>query len=135
MKVLILLIALSSLSFSQTTSGELEYKAPSFVVTSSEMENLTNCWARIFQREDFEGASAMIVGYTSWSDMKNGTSPLWSGAINSVETGPNARLILYGSPYFSDEDHVIESGVSVRNLPQTPPGNSIQSLKLFCEVN
>lgn len=134
MKTLIASLLLFSLaSFSQTAPEQDIYASPNLVVSGTNFENLTDCWARIYERESFQGRTALLVGYTTWAQSLPEGWPAWTGNIGSVRVGPGARLILYGEPYFVDEDHTVTGGVSVRDLPEAPIGDRIESIKLLCD--
>ena len=136
MKALLILLAFfSQASFSQTDSGEGFYQSPEMVVSGTDFTKVTDCWAKIHERENFAGRSLTLVGYTTWADLKENDIPQWVRRLSSAQVGPAARLVLYGRPYFSDEDHAITSGVSVRDLPEVPAGQEFSSLKLVCDPN
>lgn len=129
--VVLAMIFFSLLSFGQT-EGEGVYESPGLVVTGIDFEDLTGCWAKIYDGPDFNGRSITVVGYTNWANLSTTGWPEWSGQIDSVEVGPDATLVLYGLPFFADEDHTIVGGVSVRNVSQVPAGDSLESLRLSC---
>lgn len=129
------LLLFSSASFSQTSSGQDVYQSPDLVVSGVDFESITGCWAKIYEGENFSGRSVSLVGYTTWAELSPNSWPAWSGRLNSAEVGPDARLVLYGEPYFADEDHAITSGVSVDQIPEVPVGDRIESLKLLCDPN
>lgn len=132
MKVLaIIAFFFHATSFSQV-SGEGVYETPDLVVTGLDFENMTECWAIIYDGPNFNGRSITVVGYTAWADLSLNGWPNWEGQIDSVIVGPGATLSLYGLPFFADEDHTITGGVSVSNLTEVPLGDALESLRLTC---
>lgn len=132
MKVLALsLILFSSVSFSQVT-GEGVDETPSLIVSGLDFEDMTKCWAKIYDGQDFNGRSITLVGYTAWPNLNMPGWPNWEGQIDSVVVGPGAVLTLYGLPMFADEDQTITGGISVRNLVDVPLGDAVESLRLTC---
>lgn len=123
----------NQIAFAQTATTEDIYASPEMVVSGVDFEELTDCWARLYERENFAGRSALLVGYTTWAQASPGNWPGWVGRVESVQVGPGARLVLYGSPYFVDKDHTVTGGVAVGQMPDEPLGDQVGSVKLLCD--
>lgn len=134
---MLLLAGILPLAHGQSASDQNIYQPTNYIISGTDFTRVTDCWAKIYQGSNFNGASLTLIGFTTWEDMSQtdwpGVSALGAPKINSVEVGPGARLILYKEPYFSDEEHNVSPGVSVRELPLPPNADGIRSIKLLCD--
>lgn len=130
--IVLILVFFQGISYSQV-SREGVFEAPSLIVSGLKFEEMTNCWAKLYDGPGFTGSSITLVGYTAWPELDKNDWPNWKGIIDSVVVGPGAVLTLYGLPLFEDEDQTITEGLSVRSLAEVPPGDAVESLRLTCK--
>ncbi len=138
MKTVTLIVSLFTglIAFAQVRTGGALYASPRLVVSGTGFENLTGCWAKIFQRENLAGEGLLIVGYTSWTRMAADDSlPNWSEKINSIEVGPEARLELFSDPYLTRRQKLVSGGVILTEVPYDNNVTSVGSLRLVCVPN
>lgn len=102
-------------------------------ITVIEQDTFANgCWARVYDGHDFKGDWLTVVGPNAAPDMtvveKN-----WTGEIDSVEVGPNAKLTLYGGKSYTDKDIVFNAGTRTGNLRKVHALDDIESMILECQ--
>lgn len=138
MKTVTLIVSLFTglIIYAQVSTGSALYASPRLILSGTGFENLTGCWAKIFERENLAGESLLIVGYTSWTRMDGDTSlPNWSERIKSVEVGPEAKLEMFSDPYLTRRQNLVAGGVIVTEVPYDAGVTHVGSLRLVCDPN
>ncbi|MDN5752986.1 MAG: hypothetical protein L0H15_06860 [Nitrosospira sp.] len=91
------------------------------------------CWAKLYDKENFQGDSLLLAGRINWPHMIGPRGYNWEGNVRSIETGPKANLTLYDNRHFQDQDVFIGAGKRVAELSNKMGFlDSVHSLMLSC---
>lgn len=110
---------------SQTQAGAGAGKAPpappiillvpiDVVGTNSAIKK--GCWTRIYDRENYVGDSLTVIGPAALADMTGPYGLNWDDRVNSIETGPNATVMVYDNEDFRDPVAQFKPGQRVPDL-------------------
>ncbi len=74
------------------------------------------CWARIYDRENYNGDSLTVVGPTSIADMTGPFGLNWDDRVNSIQVGPKTTVTVYDNENFRDQVARFKPGQKVSDL-------------------
>ncbi len=74
------------------------------------------CWARLYDRENFEGSSLMLAGPINLAQMIGPFGHNWEDKVRSLELGPKANLTIYDNRNFRDQDVFISTDKKVSDM-------------------
>lgn len=74
------------------------------------------CWTRIYDRENYVGDSLTVIGPAALVDMTGPYGLNWDDRVNSIETGPNATVMVYDNEDFRDPVAQFKPGQRVPDL-------------------
>lgn len=116
------------------TTSENPIKLPVILsLTTKEYIDGTGCWAKIYDGYDFKGRALTLVGNQALPNLE--FAPLgtdWEGTIDSVETGSNAKLILFKDENYKDKKRELKPGERIANLHKTVFSEGVESVRLEC---
>jgi hypothetical protein len=96
-----------------------------------EIRPANGCWATFYESEDFRDKSITLAGPAEYSKLNNlpgANGEDWGDQFGSLETGPNAWVIVYNDEGFSDDHYTFGPGSRIRQLAKN---DDVDSLKIF----
>ena len=92
---------------------------------------MSNCYVIIYEDTGLKGKTLRLEGPAEYKNLKNlpGSDQDWGDKIGSVETGPNARLVVYDDEDFSG-DHRDTYGPNTRTDVSGDLDDNIDSLQI-----
>jgi hypothetical protein len=104
------------------------------VQTADASDNPTKgeCWAKLYDGENFTGDSFTLIGPVELSNMTGPFGVDWED-VSSIQTGPEANVTIYDNINFKDRAAKIGSGKEVREL-STRLGffEEVESMRVDC---
>ena len=103
-------------------------------VAIASTDNLGNgCWARLYDGQNFSGATLSLVGPIEMPNMRTPFGTDWSGEFDSVAVGPKARVTVYDNENYSQRVANFDPGERIANLGgQMGLFEQVRSLKIAC---
>lgn len=96
-------------------------------------EEAKGCWAKLYDQEKYQGDNMMLVGPVDLPQMRGPLGMSWENKIESVETGPKARVVIYDNENFRDRNKVLNPGSKVPDLDEKLGFfENVRSLKVSC---
>lgn len=96
-------------------------------------EEAKGCWAKLYDREKYQGENMMLVGPVDLPQMRGPMGLSWENKIESVETGPKAQVVIYDNENFRDRNKIVTPGSKIPELSEKMGFfDDIRSLRLSC---
>ena len=116
---------------------EIIVEAPITVMVPVEVsKNLATdkgCWAKLYDKKNFEGGSLLLIGPINVERMIEPFGSNWKNKVRSLETGPNANFIIYNNQNFRNEDKFIDPNKRIPDLSKKMRFfDNIRSMQLNC---
>lgn len=99
------------------TANRSDAAATSFTpVFNGGVNPANDCWARLYERKDFQGRSLSISGPAQIANLPPYLGLPWEGRYASLVVGSTAALGLFEGPNLHDETAMFRGAMSVRDL-------------------
>lgn len=107
--------------------------APPVIAATVGTELAGDCWARLYDAENYLGDVLLLAGPIDVPDARIGETFEWGRKYHSVVVGPKATLTVYDNELYVDRAVTFTSDQRVPNLDEKLGYfENIQSLKLSC---
>ena len=92
----------------------------------------STCYVILYKNTGMSGKTLRLDGPAQYRNLKNlpGSDEDWGDSIGSIETGPNARLVVFDDEDFSG-DHIDTYGPNTRTSVSGDLDDNIDSLQIF----
>ena len=96
-------------------------------------DHAKGCWAKVYDEQGREGDRMTLLRPLDLAQMRASAGFPWENRIESVETGPKARVTIYDNENFRDRAKIIEPGKKVEELDDKLGFfENIRSMKVSC---
>jgi hypothetical protein len=92
----------------------------------------TECWVRLHDQGAFTGNHITLYEDLAVPNLALVEGQNWQGRVQSIEVGPNARAILYGSENYEDRELTIGPDSKLTGFNFLPWGD-VKSIRVVCE--
>lgn len=135
MRGAVVLVAASVIAACGTaqTAGWTAPAVPFTPAFNSDVRLASDCWARLYEREDFQGRSLSISGPARISNLAPYWGFPWDPRYESLAVGSSAALSLFEDPNLRDKSVTFKAGTSVRDLDKLMGVfRQIRSVQVMC---
>lgn len=109
-----------SSSLSEKKDGEIITDVPVIVMVpmrvSNDLAMEKGCWVKLYDKKNYQGDSMLLVGPVNLAQMIGPFGHNWENKVRSIESGPNANVIIYDNRNFRDEDRFIDVNSKIPDL-------------------